>query len=36
MQSTLIGFHGSAETGRLAGVTRKPDIEALFASTLKS
>jgi len=36
MQSTLIGFHGSVETGRLAGVTRKPDIEALFASTLKS
>jgi thiol-disulfide isomerase/thioredoxin len=36
MQSTLVGFHGDVETGRLAGVTSKPDIEALFASTLKS
>jgi thiol-disulfide isomerase/thioredoxin len=36
MQSTLIGFHGSVETERLAGVIRKPNIEALFASTLKS
>ena len=32
-QSTLIGFHGSTETGRSVGVVQKDKIEALLAST---
>ena len=32
-QSTLIGYHGSTETGRSIGVVEKSAIEALIAST---
>ena len=35
MQSTLIGYQGKTETGRLVGVVRKDPIDQLFASTLK-
>ncbi len=34
-QATLIGFHGTRQTGRLDFVTDKARIEALLASTLQ-
>ena len=34
MQSTIIGYDGSRETGRSVGDTNSASIEALFRSTL--
>ena len=36
MQSTLIAYHGHAETGRLVGVVRRADIEQLFTDAQKA
>jgi thiol-disulfide isomerase/thioredoxin len=35
MQSTLVGFHGTKETGRSVGDTKEPSIEHLLESTLR-